>query len=442
MVFVTAGEGGGPARAPPPWWHGFRASSVRSRSGSSRSFQVRGLAAQAAGRGGHGRCADPATTIVIPNDKLLEVLDQSTSMIDAFRIADDVLRQGVQGICDLITVPGLINLDFADVRTIMTDAGTALMGIGYSTSDDRARRRRSVPRSPLIDTEIVGAKGILLSIAAARICRCSRSTRRRRSSARPPPTRRTSSSARRSTSGCRGRCGSPSSRRGSAGTPQHADVHHEPGARGTPRASDLPRQLTDANQAVRAVSRSARARAARPASPPGCARPRGAASSHSMRGAIAAGHPLTAEAGARVLADGGGAVDACIAAAFVSWVVESPVTGPGGGGFMLVHRARDRTSRLVDFFVTIPGLGLRQPPPRKWRTSTSPTPSPRRSSGSAPPRARSPGAGRARVRAPRLRDAAVARLLAPAIDHARRGVELTRPQAHLHAVVDLIAPQR
>ena len=81
-----------------------------------------------------------------------------------------------------------------------------------------------------------------------------------------------------------------------------------------------------------------------------------------MRGAIAAGHPLTAEAGARVLADGGSAVDACLAAAFVSWVVESPVTGPGGGGFMLVHRARDRTSRLIDFFVTIPGLGLCKPP--------------------------------------------------------------------------------
>ena len=79
------------------------------------------------------------TTIVIPNDRLLEVLDRSTSMLEAFRIADDVLRQGVQGICDLITLPGLINLDFADVRTIMKDAGTALMGIGFASSDNRAR---------------------------------------------------------------------------------------------------------------------------------------------------------------------------------------------------------------------------------------------------------------------------------------------------------------
>src|SRR3954462_5035822 len=76
-----------------------------------------------------------------------------------------------------------------------------------------------------------------------------------------------------------------------------------------------------------------------------------------MRGAVAAGHPLTAEAGARVLAAGGNAVDACIAAAFTSWVVESPLTGPGAGGFMLVHRARDSSTRLLDFFVATPGLG-------------------------------------------------------------------------------------
>src|ERR671937_1718474 len=76
-----------------------------------------------------------------------------------------------------------------------------------------------------------------------------------------------------------------------------------------------------------------------------------------MRGAIAAGHRLTAETGARVLAEGGNAVDACIGAAFASWVAESPLTGPGGGGFMLVHRARDSSTRVLDFFVTVPGLG-------------------------------------------------------------------------------------
>jgi cell division protein FtsZ len=108
------------------------------------------------------------TTIVIPNDRLLEVLERSTSMLDAFKVADDVLRQGVQGICDLITMPGLINLDFADVRTIMSDSDTALMGIGFSssTSDGRAREAAErALRSPLIDAEITGARGILLSIA-------------------------------------------------------------------------------------------------------------------------------------------------------------------------------------------------------------------------------------------------------------------------------------
>ena len=104
--------------------------------------------------------------IVIPNDRLLEVLDRSTSMLDAFKIADDVLRQGVQGITDLITMPGLINLDFADVRTVMRDAGSALMGIGYATGDDRAKQAAErALKSPLIETEIVGARGILLSIA-------------------------------------------------------------------------------------------------------------------------------------------------------------------------------------------------------------------------------------------------------------------------------------
>ncbi len=76
-----------------------------------------------------------------------------------------------------------------------------------------------------------------------------------------------------------------------------------------------------------------------------------------MRGAVAAGHPLTAEVGARVLEEGGNAVDACVAAAFASWVAESPLTGPGAGGFMLVHRARDHTTRLLDFFVAAPGIG-------------------------------------------------------------------------------------
>ncbi len=105
------------------------------------------------------------TVIVVPNNRLLEVLDQRTSMVEAFRIADDVLRQGVQGISDLVTLPGIINLDFADVRTIMSDAGSALLGIGMGTGESRALDAAAqAVSSPLLETDINGARSILLSI--------------------------------------------------------------------------------------------------------------------------------------------------------------------------------------------------------------------------------------------------------------------------------------
>ncbi len=105
------------------------------------------------------------TLIVVPNNRLLEVLDQRTSMVEAFRIADDVLRQGVQGISDLVTLPGIINLDFADVRTIMSDAGSALLGIGMGTGESRALDAAAqAVSSPLLETDINGARSILLSI--------------------------------------------------------------------------------------------------------------------------------------------------------------------------------------------------------------------------------------------------------------------------------------
>jgi cell division protein FtsZ len=104
--------------------------------------------------------------IVIPNDRLLQVLEKQTPLVEAFRIADDVLRQGVQGICDLITLPGLINLDFADVRAVMASAGTAIMGIGMATGPNRANEAATrAINSPLIDHEVRGARGILLSIS-------------------------------------------------------------------------------------------------------------------------------------------------------------------------------------------------------------------------------------------------------------------------------------
>jgi cell division protein FtsZ len=102
---------------------------------------------------------------VIENDRLLQVVEKETSIVDAFRLADDVLRQGVQGITDLITIPGLVNLDFADVRTIMRDAGSALMGIGSGSGENRAAEAaRTAVSSPLLEASIEGATGILLNI--------------------------------------------------------------------------------------------------------------------------------------------------------------------------------------------------------------------------------------------------------------------------------------
>jgi cell division protein FtsZ len=168
MVFVAAGEGGGTGSGAAPV-----VARIAREVGAltvgivTLPFKFEGTKRRTQADVGDEQLRTACdTTIVIPNDRLLEVLDKSTSMLDAFRIADDVLRQGVQGICDLITNPGLINLDFADVRTIMKDAGSALMGIGYATGENRARdAAERALKSPLIDTEIVAARGILLSIA-------------------------------------------------------------------------------------------------------------------------------------------------------------------------------------------------------------------------------------------------------------------------------------
>ncbi|HEV8340675.1 MAG TPA: cell division protein FtsZ [bacterium] len=105
------------------------------------------------------------TLITIPNDRLLQIVDRSVTIVEAFRVADDVLRQGVQGIADLITVPGLINLDFADVRTVMAEAGSALIGIGVASGEDRAvRAAQAAVSSPLLETSMAGAKGVLINI--------------------------------------------------------------------------------------------------------------------------------------------------------------------------------------------------------------------------------------------------------------------------------------
>ncbi len=168
MVFVTAGEGGGTGSGAAPI-----VARVARELGAltvgivTMPFKFEGTRRRKVADEGLQTLREACDTlIVVPNDRLLEVLDKGTSMLDAFRIADDVLRHGVQGICDLITNPGLINLDFADVRTIMAESGSALMGIGYATGENRAKEAAErALRSPLIETEITGARGILLSIA-------------------------------------------------------------------------------------------------------------------------------------------------------------------------------------------------------------------------------------------------------------------------------------
>jgi cell division protein FtsZ len=170
MVFVAAGEGGGTGSGAAPV-----VAKIARELGAltvgivTTPFRFEGSKRRGqAEKGTADLRAACDTTIVIPNDRLLEVLERSTSMLDAFKVADDVLRQGVQGITDLITMPGLINLDFADVRTIMANSESALMGIGFSSAGVASRAREAAERalrSPLIDAEITGATGILLSIA-------------------------------------------------------------------------------------------------------------------------------------------------------------------------------------------------------------------------------------------------------------------------------------
>jgi cell division protein FtsZ len=167
MIFVTAGEGGGTGTGGAPVLAELgRELGALTVGVVTKPFGFEGRKrAQQAEQGIEGLRDRLDTLIVIENDRLLEVVEKQTSVVDAFRMADDVLRQGVQGITDLITVPGLVNLDFADVRTIMRDAGSALMGIGTAGGDNRATEAaRAAVSSPLLESSIEGATGILLNI--------------------------------------------------------------------------------------------------------------------------------------------------------------------------------------------------------------------------------------------------------------------------------------
>ena len=167
MVFIAAGAGGGTGTGAAPI-----VARIARELGAltvgivTKPFGFEGNRRSSAAEQGVQALADEVDTlIVVPNNKLLTVLDKQTSMVDAFRVADDVLRQGVQGISDLVTLPGLINLDFADVRTIMSEAGNALLGIGMGHGEDRAvEAARAATASPLLETSMEGARKILLSI--------------------------------------------------------------------------------------------------------------------------------------------------------------------------------------------------------------------------------------------------------------------------------------
>ena len=167
MVFVTAGMGGGTGTgAAPVIAQIARELGALTVGVVTRPFTFEGRKRSTQADGGVSAIKDAVDTlIVVPNDRLLEIVDKSTPMLEAFREADNVLRQGIQGISDLIAVPGLINVDFADVKTIMSNKGSALMGIGMASGENRAAEaaKRAIS-SPLLETPIDGAQGVLLNI--------------------------------------------------------------------------------------------------------------------------------------------------------------------------------------------------------------------------------------------------------------------------------------
>ncbi len=172
MVFVTAGEGGGTGTGAAPVIADIAKNEIGALTVGvvTRPFDFEGSQRGRQAAEGIERLREVVDTlIVIPNEKLLTVVERRTSMLDAFREADNVLRQGVQGITDLITIPGLINLDFADVRTIMHDAGSALMGIGTAGGENRCGdAAKAAISSPLLEESVDGATGILLNITGGK----------------------------------------------------------------------------------------------------------------------------------------------------------------------------------------------------------------------------------------------------------------------------------
>ena len=434
MVFVAAGSGGGTGTGAAP---------VVARIAREVGALTVGIVTKPFGFEGtrRARQADDGvdelakhvdTLIVVPNNRLLSVLEKGTSMVDAFRVADDVLRQGVQGISDLVTLPGLINLDFADVRTIMSDAGQALLGIGMATGDKRAiAAAQEAVSSPLLETSIEGARSILLSITGG---------------SRPL-----------AVGGQRGR---PGRVRGRAPEREHhlrrdgrredlgrvlghrrGDRLRRPARRGARRPAASPsRRASRASGATgvgpRRGLRDPRVRAAALTGSSSRTRPR--LRLPRMKGVVAAGHPVTAEAGAQVLREGGNAFDAAVGAALASFVAESPLTSLGAGGSCsCTSRARATTCSTSSWrraaAASIP------PSAASWRRSRSCFDETPQVFNIGPASCGVPGtaAGLWEV-ARRFGTMPFGELAAPAVRYAREGVRVTPEQAYVFTILEPI----
>ena len=343
MVFIAAGAGGGTGTGAAPI-----VAQIARELGAltvgivTLPFQFEGSRRRAQAEAGIAALREEVDTlIVVPNNRLLSVLDRGVSMVDAFRVADDVLRQGVQGISDLVTLPGLINLDFADVRTIMTDAGSALLGIGMGTGERRAiDAAEQAVASPLLETSMEGARSILLSITGGRdisLWEVNEAAKAVAEAAHQdaniifgamvddkledqvwvtvvatgfgderPRRREDAPSAR-----------GPDRRR-SRGRPLREPM-------GEPRVSRMRRALV-ASWTSLSSSRGADGRADDAVTAPGA-----------QLGVVAAGHPRERPGGRRHrCCAGGNAVDAALGAMLASFACEPLLTGLGAGGYMLV----------------------------------------------------------------------------------------------------------
>jgi len=170
LVFVTYGLGGGVGTgAGPVVAEAARDAGALTVGVVTKPFSFEGSQRRRIAEEGLEQLKDKVDTMItIPNDKLLSIIDRNTSLLDAFKVADDVLRQGVQGISDIIITPGIVNVDFADLKAVMAGAGSAIMGIGYASGDDRAiEAARQAINSPLLEVSIEGAKGVIFNVSGS-----------------------------------------------------------------------------------------------------------------------------------------------------------------------------------------------------------------------------------------------------------------------------------